>query len=95
MGRIRGKYQHIMVTERDLRPTDSRLGMLQGRIRDPSLADIFHVSLQATPLVPLQKAIEADEEKDKKNEDQRANLGDVDEVFAKVINDRQVHLAAK
>jgi hypothetical protein len=53
------------------------------------------MGLHATPLVPLQEAVKADQKKHKKNKNQGPDLGDLDEVLAKIVHDGGIHLVTE
>ena len=64
-------------------------------VRDPSLARPLQVGFHATPLVPLQEAICANEKKSDHDKDDGANLSNLDEIVSEIIYDRCVHLVTE
>ena len=64
-------------------------------IRSPSFPSILQVSLQATPLVPLQGAVSANEDEGEEDENDNTDLADLKKVATEVVDHRRVHVAAE
>ena len=64
-------------------------------IRSPSFPSILQVSLQATPLVPLQGTVACEQEQGNEHQDDSANLGDLNEVLLQVIDNRSIDRVAE
>ena len=69
--------------------------VIDSGIRVPGLASVLEVVLETAPLVPFKNAVCQYEEDNDSDDDDRANLGYLDEVTAEVVNHRGVNLIAE
>lgn len=61
----------------------------------PSLASVFEVVLETAPLVPFKSTVRKDEEENDSDDDDCANLGNLDKVTAEIVNHRGIDLIAE
>lgn len=89
------EHEEVVVCQRHLRNSFCRLSMIHRRVGKPCLASVFEMSFHATPFVPGQEAVEADQNQGEDDEENRANFGSLDQIVADVINNRHINIVAK
>lgn len=70
-------------------------GVVNGRIRNPRFARVSQMILEATPLVPLECPMTSKQQEKDDNQDDSADLRDLKEIIAKVIDGRGVETTAE
>lgn len=69
--------------------------MVNGGVVAPGLTGVLQMLLETTPFVPFQSTVCQHQQDDDCNNDDSPNLGDLDKVDTKIVDDRHINIVAK
>lgn len=89
------EHEQVVVREANGGRSCVHVVVRDSRVRHPCFTGVLEVLLEGAPFVPLEETVAGKEEEDADDDEDEADLGDLEYIVSEIVDDGGIHVVAE